>query len=70
VNSILAIIVTVIVIALPLYCVVDAANRSSDSFSTIHNNKALWIVLTLVFPFLGPVTYLATIRPKFVRAPR
>ncbi len=55
----------VIVAGLPLFCIIDAAKRTSDAFRLIDSNKTLWIVLPLVFPFLGAAAYLVAIRPRF-----
>jgi hypothetical protein len=52
------------VLVLPLYCVIDAATRSSQDFLRADSNKTLWIVLPLIFGILAAIVYLAAIRPK------
>ena len=64
-SVVLVVIATILVVGLPLFCIIDAAKRTSDSFRAIDSNKTLWIVLPLAFPFLGAVAYLAAIRPRF-----
>jgi len=64
-SVVLVVIATILVVGLPLFCIIDAAKRTPDSFRAIDSNRTLWIVLPLVFPFLGAVAYLATIRPRF-----
>ncbi len=49
---------------LPLYCIIDAATRSSDEFTKADSNKTLWIVLPFVFGIVAAIVYLAAIRPK------
>lgn len=64
-SIILVTLAAVIVAGLPLFCIVDAAKRTPQAFGLIDSNKTLWIVLPLVFPFLGAAAYLIAIRPRF-----
>ncbi len=64
-SIILVTLAAVIVAGLPLFCIVDAAKRKSEEFRLIDSNKTLWIVLPLIFPFLGAAAYLVAIRPRF-----
>lgn len=51
-------------IGLPLFCVIDAAGRSSEDFRKADSNKVPWIVLPLLFNIVAAIIYLAVIRPK------
>jgi hypothetical protein len=51
-------------VGLPLYCIIDAARRSSQDFVLADSNKTLWVVQPFVFGFLAALVYLAVIRPK------
>ena len=66
--SIVALLVFVIVaiafFVLPLYCIIDAASRSSVDFERADSNKTLWIVLPFVFGILAAIVYLVAVRPK------
>ncbi len=64
-SIILITLAALLVGGLPLFCIIDAAKRSSDAFRLIDSNKGLWIVLPLVFPFLGAAAYLVAVRPRF-----
>jgi|ERR1035437_1446559 ribose/xylose/arabinose/galactoside ABC-type transport system permease subunit len=54
----------IVLVGLPLYCIIDAATRSSDEFAKADSNKTLWIVLPFVFGIVAAIVYLAAIRPK------
>ena len=58
------IIVAIAFFALPLYCIIDAASRSSEDFERADSNKTLWIVLPFVFGILAAIVYLVAVRPK------
>jgi hypothetical protein len=58
----------IVLLAMPLYCVIDAAMRSSTSFESADSNKTLWIVLPLVFGFVAAIVYLVAVRPKVIVA--
>jgi hypothetical protein len=62
---ILGVLVLVCVIGLPLYCIIDAATRSSDDFRAVDSNKTLWVVLPFVFGIIAAIAYLVAVRPKF-----
>ncbi len=62
--AVLFVLVFIVLLVLPLYCVIDAAKRSSVAFEKADSNKTLWIVLPLVFGILAGVVYLAAVRPK------
>lgn len=51
-------------LGLPLYCIIDAAGRSSEDFRKADSNKVLWIVLLFYFTFVAALIYLAVIRPR------
>ncbi len=55
---------------LPLFCIVDAARRSSLDFERADSNKTLWIVLLFIFHFLAAIVYLTAIRPRVKTAGR
>lgn len=61
-------------IALPVWGIVDAAQRPDDAWQRAGQNKTLWIVLQAVgIPFGGlavvfAVIYFAAIRPQVQRA--
>lgn len=57
-------IVAITFFVLPLYCIIDAASRSSEVFERADSNKTLWIVLPFVFGILAAIVYLAAVRPK------
>jgi hypothetical protein len=65
--------VVLVSIAVPVWALVDAAQRPDTAFRAAGQSKTLWIVLSalgLVVPVLGPVlpvVYLLAIRPQ-VRA--
>jgi uncharacterized BrkB/YihY/UPF0761 family membrane protein len=56
----------IVLLAMPLYCVIDAAMRSSRAFESADSNKTLWIVLPLVFGFIAAIVYLVAVRPKVI----
>ena len=58
----------IVLLAMPLYCVIDAAMRSSRAFESADSNKTLWIVLPLVFGFIAAIVYLVAVRPKVILA--
>ena len=58
----------IVLLAMPLYCVIDAAMRSSRAFESADSNKTLWIVLPLVFGFIAAIVYLVAVRPKVIMA--
>ena len=57
-----------VVLIPPLYCVIDAATRSSQDFLLADSNRTLWIVLPLVFGILAAIVYLAAVLPKLKAA--
>jgi hypothetical protein len=58
----------IVLLAMPLYCVIDAAMQSSRAFESADSNKTLWIVLPLVFGFIAAIVYLVAVRPKVIMA--
>jgi hypothetical protein len=61
---ILVAIFLILLVGLPLYCIIDAVNRSSEDFLAADSNKTLWVVLPFVFGIVAAIVYLAAIRPK------
>ena len=55
-----------VAVGLPLFCIIDAATRSSEDFVKADSNKTLWVVLPFVFGILAAMVYLAVIRPKLI----
>jgi hypothetical protein len=49
---------------LPVFCVIDAAGRSSEDFRKADSNKVLWILLPFFFNIVAAIVYLGVIRPK------
>lgn len=49
---------------LPLYCIIDAARRSSINFERADSNKVLWIVLLFIFHVVAAIVYLVAVRPR------
>lgn len=60
----LFVLAVVLLVAMPLFCICDAASRSSTSFEAADSNKTLWIVLPFIFGLLAAVVYLGVVRPK------
>jgi heme/copper-type cytochrome/quinol oxidase subunit 2 len=56
-----------LVLALPLWGIVDAAVRPDSAWRAADQNKVLWIVLMIVLGLIGTLIYFIAIRPK-VRA--
>jgi len=50
------------VLALCIYCLVDVIGRSDGEIRNLP--KIWWIVLVLLFPFVGSIAYLAAGRPQ------
>jgi hypothetical protein len=62
----LVLIMLFVAVGLPLFCIIDAATRSSEDFVKTDSNKTLWVVLPFVFGILAAIVYLAVIRPKLM----
>jgi hypothetical protein len=56
--------IILIVIILPLAALFDLMSDKSDKWMA--NNKAVWAVIIILLPFLGPVLYLVTSRFRFL----
>jgi hypothetical protein len=56
--------ISLALIGLPLFCIIDAAQRSSLDFQRADSNKVLWIVLPLLFGVLAAIVYLVAVRPN------
>ena len=52
----------VLVLALCVYSLIDVIGRSSDELRNLP--KLWWIVLVLLFPFVGSIAYLVAGRPR------
>lgn len=48
-----------------IFCVVDAITARDDEIRNLP--KILWIILILVFPFVGSIAWLAAGRPRYVQ---
>ncbi len=55
-----------LIFALWVYCLIDAITSRDDEVR--HLPKIVWIILVLLFPFIGSIAWLAVGRPQ--RAPR
>jgi hypothetical protein len=55
-------IVAIAFFVLPLYCIIDAASRSSEAFDRADSNKTLWIVLPFVFGIRAAIFYPVAVR--------
>ena len=62
--TIVLVLALLLVVVLTLYCIIDAAKRSSASFRAADSNKTLWIVLLFLFHFFASIVYLTAVRPK------
>jgi hypothetical protein len=62
----LVLIMLLVEVGLPLFCIIDAATRSSEDFVKADSNKTLWVVLPFVFGILAAIVYLAVIRAKLI----
>ncbi|RJS45236.1 PLD nuclease N-terminal domain-containing protein [Nocardioides cavernaquae] len=51
-----------------IFCVVDAITSRDDEIRNLP--KILWIVLILVFPFVGSIAWLAAGRPRYAQPSR
>jgi hypothetical protein len=56
--------ISLALIVLPLFCIIDAAQRSSLDFQRAGSNKVLWIILPFVFGVLAAIVYLVAVRPN------
>lgn len=61
----LRLIFVLVPLILCIFCVVDAISSRDDEIRNLP--KILWIVLILVFPFVGSIAWLAAGRPMPVR---
>ena len=66
----------VVLVALPVWGVVDAAQRSDAEWAAIGQSRTLWIVLPLVgfvtcglISFVAAIIYFSSIRPQFAAHP-
>lgn len=56
--------IILIVIILPIAALFDLMADKSDKWIT--NNKAVWAIIIIMMPFLGPILYLVTSRIRFL----
>ena len=56
--------IILIVIILPIAALFDLMSGKSDQWIT--NHKAVWAIIIIMMPFLGPVLYLLTSRIRFL----
>jgi hypothetical protein len=59
--------VILLVIALPIWAVFDAAIRPDEAWQAAEQNKVVWVLVILFMPLVGSILYFVAIRPK-VRA--
>lgn len=62
------VLIVLVLMGLWLWGMVDAISRPSDAFLRARSNKALWIVLMIVFGWLGALIYLLAVRGRVHRA--
>ena len=73
-DLIVVLFILIILLGGPIWAVVDAASRTSSSFSAAGSSRSLWITLILVSFFVfAPISiilafvYLVSVRPRVVR---
>jgi hypothetical protein len=66
-SELILLLVILLVAALPIWAVLDAAIRPDGAWLAARQNKLVWVLVILFMPLVGSVLYFAAIRPK-VRA--
>ena len=66
-TGLLILIVMFVLVVLPIWGIIDAADRPDSVWEAAKQSKVLWIVLQIFLGGLGAVIYFAAIRPKLTR---
>jgi hypothetical protein len=66
-TELFVLLVILLVIALPIWAVLDAAIRPNGAWQAAEQSKVVWVLVILFMPLLGSILYFAAIRPR-VRA--